>query len=268
MDKHIPINKGNYSMDSPAREELFEKYKGEGWEQGYQEYRKNWVEFAKKKHVSEYPLLVDLELASACNLRCPMCYTISPGFKEKVNVSLMDFDLFKKIIDEIGGKVPALRLSLRGEATLHSKFVQCIEYAKQHGIKEVSSLTHGGKLTRDFFHQIAKAGIDWITITSFISPYRIHRDHARAVHQAAGLDYFEVYIDAPLAVCESRDPKGLYKRARAGELKGMTGVDDPYEVPAKPDLVVKTAEIRPAEAAQMVIGLLEQRGILQRKGSA
>jgi adenylylsulfate kinase len=118
--------------------------------------------------------------------------------------------------------------------------------------------------------EVAKlfADVGVITITSFISPYRIHRDQARAVHQAAGLDYFEVYIDAPLAVCESRDPKGLYKRARAGELKGMTGVDDPYEVPAKPDLVVKTAEIRPAEAAQMVIGLLEQRGILQRKGSA
>jgi radical SAM protein with 4Fe4S-binding SPASM domain len=104
-------------------------------------------------------------LASACNLRCPMCYTISPAFKEKVNVSLMNFNLFKKIIDEIGGKVPALRLSLRGEATLHSKFVQCIEYAKQRGIKEVSSLTHGGKLTGDFFHQITKAGIDWITIS-------------------------------------------------------------------------------------------------------
>jgi len=165
MDRHTPINKGNYSMDSPEREELFEKYKGEGWEEGYREYRRNWVEFAKEKHVSDYPLLVDLELASACNLRCPMCYTISPEFKKKVNVSLMNFDLFKKIIDEIGGKVPALRLSLRGEATLHPKFIQCIEYAKQHGIKEVSSLTHGGKLTKDFFDQVARAGIDWITIS-------------------------------------------------------------------------------------------------------
>ena len=152
-------------MDSLEREDLFEKYKGEGWEEGYKVYRDSWVDFAKRKYVSDYPLLVDTELASACNLRCPMCYTISPEFKEKVNVSLMDFGLFKKIIDEIGGKVPALRLSLRGEATLHPKFIECIRYAKQHGIKEVSSLTHGGKLTREFFSQIATAGIDWITIS-------------------------------------------------------------------------------------------------------
>jgi adenylylsulfate kinase len=96
-----------------------------------------------------------------------------------------------------------------------------------------------------------------ITITSFISPYRIHRDQARAVHEAAQLDFFEVFIDAPLALCESRDPKGLYKKARAGELKGMTGVDDPYEVPLKPELVIKTADVRPPEAVEMMIKALE-----------
>jgi adenylyl-sulfate kinase len=110
------------------------------------------------------------------------------------------------------------------------------------------------------------ADVGVITITSFISPYRIHRDQARAVHQAAGLEFLEVFIDAPLAVCESRDPKGLYKKARAGELKGMTGIDDPYEVPAHPDLVVKTAEVRPAKAVQMVVDLLIGRAILQPKG--
>jgi len=116
--------------------------------------------------------------------------------------------------------------------------------------------------------EVAKlfADVGVITITSFISPYRIHRDQARAVHQAAGLEFFEVFIDAPLAVCESRDPKGLYKKARAGELKGMTGIDDPYEVPANPDLVVKTAEVRPAKAVQLVIELLIKRAILQPKG--
>lgn len=116
--------------------------------------------------------------------------------------------------------------------------------------------------------EVAKlfADVGVITITSFISPYRIHRDQARAVHQAAGLEFFEVFIHAPLAVCESRDPKGLYKKARAGELKGMTGIDDPYEVPANPDLVVKTDKVRPAEAVQLVIELLIKRGILQPKG--
>lgn len=152
-------------MDTPEREALFEKYRGEGWEREYQEYRMNWTVYAKSQHVPEYPLLADLELASVCNLKCPMCYTISPEFKEKVNTKLMDFALFTRIIDEIGGKVPAVRLSLRGEATLHKKFVECIAYAKMHGIKEVSTLTHGGKLTPDMFDRMAKAGIDWITVS-------------------------------------------------------------------------------------------------------
>ncbi|HUJ79553.1 MAG TPA: adenylyl-sulfate kinase [Nitrospiria bacterium] len=101
-----------------------------------------------------------------------------------------------------------------------------------------------------------------ITITSFISPYRIHRDQARTVHRAAGLEFFEIFIDAPLTICELRDPKGLYKRARAGELKGMTGVDDPYEPPLTPELVIKTDEIRPSEAAHMIITALETKHII------
>lgn len=161
----VPINKGNYSMDSPQREALFEQYRGEGWETGYRTYREHWSEYAQRQHVSDYPLLVDLELASVCNLKCPMCYTITPEFRKQVNTKLMDFELFKKIIDEIGGKVPAIRLSLRGEATLHKQFVECIAYAKDHHIKEVSTLTHGGKLDPEFFDRIVKAGIDWITIS-------------------------------------------------------------------------------------------------------
>lgn len=161
----VPINKGNYSMDTPEREALFEQYRGEGWEDEYKKYRKNWVELAQTQQVSDYPQLVDLELASVCNLKCPMCYTISPEFREKVNTKLMDFELFKKVIDEIGGKVPALRLSLRGEATLHKQFIECIAYAKQSGIREVSTLTHGGKLTPEFFGRMVDAGIDWITIS-------------------------------------------------------------------------------------------------------
>jgi len=94
-----------------------------------------------------------------------MCYTITDEFKKNVNVTRMDWELYKRIVDEIGGKVPAIRLSLRGEATLHTKFVDAIRYAKDRGIKEVSTLTHGGKLTLPYFEKIAKAGIDWITIS-------------------------------------------------------------------------------------------------------
>ena len=110
--RNIPINKGNYSMDTELREEMFEKNRGYGWEDKYKEYRNEWQNLPKQLHVREYPLLVDLELASICNLRCPMCYTISKEFKQKVNSKLMDWNLYTKVIDEIGGKVPAIRFLL------------------------------------------------------------------------------------------------------------------------------------------------------------
>lgn len=152
-------------MDTEERLNLFEQYRGEGWGKEYSDYRRDWTELPQKQVVSDYPLLVDIELSSICNLRCPMCYTITDHFKDSVNTKRMDYGLFTKIVDEIGGKVPAIRLSLRGEATLHTKFVECIAYAKKMGIKEVSTLTHGGKLTLPYFIKIAEAGIDWITIS-------------------------------------------------------------------------------------------------------
>lgn len=164
-ERYVPINKGNYSMDTEEREARFHEYLGEGWQEEYRVYRRNWSEWARTQNVADYPLLVDLELSSVCNLRCPMCYTISPEFRKHVDAKIMDFALFTRIIDEIGGKVPALRLSLRGESTVHPKFVECVRYAKQHGMKEISTLTHGGRLTLDFFRQIQEAGIDWITIS-------------------------------------------------------------------------------------------------------
>jgi radical SAM protein with 4Fe4S-binding SPASM domain len=164
-ERYVPINKGNYSMDTPEREEKFDRYRGEGWEAEYLDYRQKWSAYPQSQTISDYPLLVDFELASICNLKCPMCYTITDEFKKMVNTTRMDFALFTRIIDEIGGKVPAIRLSLRGEPTLNTHFVECIEYAKSRGIKEVSTLTHAGKLTLPFFEKIAKAGLDWITIS-------------------------------------------------------------------------------------------------------
>ena len=105
---------------------------------------------------------------------------------------------------------------------------------------------------------LADAGL--IVITSFISPYRKERDFARRIHQDADLEFAEIFIDTPLEVCESRDPKHLYAKARRGELKGFTGVDDPYEAPPSPELVVKTAEYRPDEVvAQMIDFMIEAR---------
>lgn len=102
----------------------------------------------------------------------------------------------------------------------------------------------------------ASAGL--IALTAFVSPYRRDREAARRQVEASGLpgDFIEVYVDAPLDVCEARDPKGLYRQARAGQLRGMTGVDDPYEPPEQPQLVLKSAEQKPEELADEVIKYL------------
>ena len=97
-----------------------------------------------------------------------------------------------------------------------------------------------------------------ITMTSFISPYRADRDAARATLGEG--NFFEVFCDTPIDVCEQRDPKGLYKKARAGELKGFTGIDDPYEAPTKPELVLDASKVKPEEAAVKLIELLEKHG--------
>jgi len=165
MHKFVPINKGNYDMDTPERIKQFEERRALGWEQEYKEYRENWIKYPENQYVAEYPLLVDIELSTICNLKCPMCYTITKEFKSRVCTQLMEKNLFIKIIDEIAGKVPAVRLSLRGEATLHPDFIFCIEYCKNKGIKEVSFLTNASKLNKEYFMQIAKAGVDWITIS-------------------------------------------------------------------------------------------------------
>ena len=165
MSDKVPINKGNYSMDTAERLELFEANRALGWEKGYREYRDNWSMYPKTQQVSEYPLQVDIELSSLCNLKCPMCFTRTDEFKSKVHTQLMDINLFEKIINEIAGKVPAVRLSLRGESTLHPQFVYCIEYCKKNGIKEVSFLTNASKMDKEYFTQIAVAGADWITVS-------------------------------------------------------------------------------------------------------
>ena len=103
----------------------------------------------------------------------------------------------------------------------------------------------------------ADAGL--ITTTAFISPYRQDRD---AVRDIMSPDRFiEVFVDCPLEVCESRDPKGLYKKARAGELKGFTGIDAPYEAPQSPELVVNTNELDLVGCTEQVIAYLMEHGL-------
>lgn len=162
----IPINKGQFTLETEKRINDFEAKRGFGVESEYKENRKLWTEYAKNQHVSDFPLHVDIELASICNLQCPMCYTISPEFKEKVNTTRMEFDLYTKLIDECAESgVYSIRLSFRGESFLHKRILDCVRYAKDKGIKEVSTLTNGVRLDEEMFKDIMEAGIDWITIS-------------------------------------------------------------------------------------------------------
>lgn len=102
----------------------------------------------------------------------------------------------------------------------------------------------------------ADAGL--ITLSSFVSPYRADRDAVRALMGEG--DFIEVFIDTPLSLCEERDPKGLYKKARAGQIPNFTGISDPYEPPVNPEITLKTADCTPEQAAGQIIAYLEKRG--------
>ncbi|GAB0088003.1 bifunctional 3'-phosphoadenosine 5'-phosphosulfate synthase [Sergentomyia squamirostris] len=103
-----------------------------------------------------------------------------------------------------------------------------------------------------------------VAICSFVSPFADDREMARRIHKDSDLKFFEVFIDTPLAVCESRDVKGLYKKAREGAIQGFTGVTQAYEPPECPDLVVKTEDLSIRESTQRVINLLEKEQVIPR----
>ncbi|MFP3881773.1 MAG: adenylyl-sulfate kinase [Actinomycetota bacterium] len=101
---------------------------------------------------------------------------------------------------------------------------------------------------------MADAGL--VVLVPVISPYESDRAAVRAKHQEIGITFIEVFVDTPLEVCEDRDPKGLYARARAGEITGMTGIDDPYEPPAAADVRVEGSSMTVAEAANSILAAL------------
>ena len=100
-----------------------------------------------------------------------------------------------------------------------------------------------------------------IAIVSFISPYKADRDAVRATTPKG--EFIEVYVKASLEAAEARDPKGLYKKARAGQIKGFTGIDDPYEAPADPEILVDTEQLTPEQGAKQILAYLDQGGYLK-----
>ena len=101
-----------------------------------------------------------------------------------------------------------------------------------------------------------------VTMTSFISPYRKDRDGVRALHAEGKLPFVEIYLNTPIETCEQRDPKGLYKKARAGQLKNFTGIDDPYEAPLRPELSIDATTTSPQQAVVLIMAYLEKQGIV------
>ena len=107
---------------------------------------------------------------------------------------------------------------------------------------------------------LADAGV--IVLASLVSPFRADRDGVRALHDEWKLPFLEVFVDVPLAVAESRDPKGLYRKARAGEIRDFTGIHQPYEAPERAELVVDSSQRAVDAAAELVVAELRARGIV------
>ena len=102
-----------------------------------------------------------------------------------------------------------------------------------------------------------------IALSSFISPYRADRDEVRTLHEATDLQFVEVFVDCTLEVAESRDPKGLYEKARAGEIKNFTGIDDPYEAPTNPEIHLHTDKMTLEDEVTMIIDYLLDNDIIR-----
>ena len=116
--------------------------------------------------------------------------------------------------------------------------------------ERAENVRRAGEVARLF----ADAGV--VAIVPLISPYRLGRDHARQIHQRSGLPFLEVLVDTPIALCEQRDPKGLYAKARAGEITGFTGIDDPYEAPVRAELTLTPDHGDPVAQATRILDLL------------
>lgn len=112
--------------------------------------------------------------------------------------------------------------------------------------------------------EVAKLFVDAgvIALSSFVSPYREDRDKVRELHQSAGMEFIEVFVDVPLEVAESRDPKGLYKKARAGEIPNFTGISDPYEAPESAEVVLNSHEMSLEDEVTTLMNVLIERGII------
>ncbi len=181
----------------------------------------------------------------------------------------------QKLLNQKGVTVWMTGLSASGKSTIACILEQMLLHKKKHAYRlDGDNIRMGLNKNLGFsaedrtenirrIGEVAKlfsdAGV--IAITSFISPYKKDRDAVRAGMKAG--EFIEVYVQVSLAEAEKRDPKGLYKKARAGQLKGFTGIDDPYEAPEKPEILIETEKTNAGDAAAQIAKYLEDRGYLR-----
>jgi uncharacterized Fe-S cluster-containing radical SAM superfamily protein len=159
------INK-DQARPSRLKKLVFDYRRGRGHMAAFIMNRLRWHFYPRLQYVSRFPDHVDIEISSACNMKCPMCYTTTEEFKSKISKKFMDLELFKKIVDECARYgAYSIRLSLRGEPFIHKDAAEMVAYAKLKGIKEVSSLTNNLALTPELFKRLMDAGLDWLTIS-------------------------------------------------------------------------------------------------------
>jgi len=194
------------------------------------------------------------------------------------NVVWQALDVNKAARASIKGQKPCVLwytgLSGAGKSTVANLVDKRLHAAKRHTyLLDGDNVRHG--LNRDLgftdqdrvenirrIAEVAKLMVDagLIVSTAFISPFRAERQMARTL--VADGEFVEIFIDTPLGVAEQRDPKGLYKKARRGDLKNFTGIDSPYEKPETPELTIDTTDATPEQAAELVVGYLQRRGIV------
>jgi len=190
------------------------------------------------------------------------------------STSLVSADERRKLMGQKGATVWLTGLSASGKSTIALQLEKkLVEQGRPCYILDGDNVRHG--LNRDLgfsmedrqenIRRIAEvaalmndAGV--LVITAFISPYRQDRQSAREV--IGEQSFIEAFVDTPIEVCEARDPKGLYKKARAGEIRQFTGVSDAYDPPLKAEITLRTTSLSPGQAADAIIAELEKRGIL------
>jgi bifunctional enzyme CysN/CysC len=200
------------------------------------------------------------------------------GLRRAANTYFQSFEVTKAARTHLNGHRPALLwftgLSGAGKSTIANNLETKLHALGKHTfVLDGDNVRHG--LNRDLgfteadrvenirrVAEVAKLFVDagLITMVAFISPFRAEREMARELVGPG--EFIEIFVDTPLEICEQRDPKGLYRKARRGELRNFTGLDSPYEPPATPELILDALNQRSEDLADHVIGFLQQRGIL------